>query len=149
MKPSLTFILPILILALSSCSSSPVVKNINYADNSQQLFIDSKINNQVAISDKDKELLRDILNNLFLYKGLSDGDLITLESYIEKDYIIKVALSEVASVISNNIKLRKSGKLKISYLTNKTNKEYLIESLLKKSYPFELSFTSGYKIDTN
>ena len=86
MKPSLTFILPILILVLSSCSSSPVVKNINYADNSQQLFIDSKINNQVAISDKDRQLLSDILNNLFLYKGLSDGDLITLESYIEKNY---------------------------------------------------------------
>ena len=149
MKPSLTFILPILILALSSCSSSPVVKNINYADNSQQLFIDSKINNQVAISDKDKGLLRDILNNLFLYKGLSDGDLITLESYIEKNYIKKVALSEVTSAISNNIKLRKSGKLKISYLANKTNKEYLIESLLKKSYPFEVSFNSGYKIDAN
>ena len=66
-----------------------------------------------------------------------------------KDYIKKVALSEVTSAISNNIKLRKSGKLKISYLANKTNKEYLIESLLKKSYPFEVSFDSGYKIDAN
>jgi hypothetical protein len=149
MKPSLTFILPILILLLWGCSSSPVVKNINVSDNSEQIFIDSKINNQVAISDKDKRLLRNILNNLFLYKGLSDGDLIILEAYIEKDYIKKVALSEIALVISNNIKLRKSGKLEVSYVTNKINKEYLIESLLKKNYPFEVSFNSGYKIDAD
>ncbi|MDA7844817.1 hypothetical protein N9A69_04445, partial [Gammaproteobacteria bacterium] len=103
MKPSLTFILPILILLLWGCSSSPVVKNINVSNNSEQIFIDSKINNQVAISDKDKRLLRNILNNLFLYKGLNDGDLIILEAYIEKDYIKKVALSEIALVISNNI----------------------------------------------
>ena len=149
MKPSLTFILPILILLLWGCSSSPVVKNINVSNNSEQIFIDSKINNQVAISDKDKRLLRNILNNLFLYKGLNDGDLIILEAYIEKDYIKKVALSEIALVISNNIKLRKSGKLEVSYVTNKINKEYLIESLLKKNYPFEVSFNSGYKIDAN
>ena len=149
MKPSLTFILPILILSLWGCSSSPVVKNINVSNNSEQIFIDSKINNQVAISDKDKRLLRNILNNLFLYKGLNDGDLIILEAYIEKDYIKKVALSEIALVISNNIKLRKSGKLEVSYVTNKINKEYLIESLLKKNYPFEVSFNSGYKIDAD
>ena len=149
MKPSLTFILPILILLLWGCSSSPVVKNINVSNNSEQIFIDSKINNQVAISDKDKRLLRNILNNLFLYKGLNDGDLIILEAYIEKDYIKKVALSEIALVISNNIKLRKSGKLEVSYVTNKINKEYLIESLLKKNYPFEVSFNSGYKIDAD
>ena len=149
MKPSLTFILPILILLLWGCSSSPVVKNINVSNNSEQISIDSKINNQVAISDKDKRLLRNILNNLFLYKGLNDGDLIILEAYIEKDYIKKVALSEIALVISNNIKLRKSGKLEVSYVTNKINKEYLIESLLKKNYPFEVSFNSGYKIDAD
>ena len=149
MKPSLTFILPILILLLWGCSSSPVVKNINVSNNSEQIFIDSKINNQVAISDKDKRLLRNILNNLFLYEGLNDGDLIILEAYIEKDYIKKVALSEIALVISNNIKLRKSGKLEVSYVTNKINKEYLIESLLKKNYPFEVSFNSGYKIDAD
>lgn len=149
MKPSLTFILPILILLLWGCSSSPVVQNINVSNNSEQIFIDSKINNQVAISDKDKRLLRNILNNLFLYKGLNDGDLIILEAYIEKDYIKKVALSEIALVISNNIKLRKSGKLEVSYVTNKINKEYLIESLLKKNYPFEVSFNSGYKIDAD
>jgi len=149
MKPSLTFILPLLILVLSSCSSSPVVKNINYVNNSEQSFIDSKINEQAVISEKDKRLLSDILNNLFLYNGLSDKDLLKLESYIKKDYLKKVSLPEVASAISNNIKLRKSGKLKISYLTNKVNKEYLIESLLKKNYPFEVNFNSGYKIDAN
>ena len=149
MKPSLTFILPILILLLWGCSSSPVVENINVSNNSEQIFIDSKINNQVAISDKDKRLLRNILNNLFLYEGLNDGDLIILEAYIEKDYIKKVALSEIALVISNNIKLRKSGKLEVSYITNKINKEYLIESLLKKNYPFEASFNGGYKIDAD
>jgi len=149
MKPSLTFILPLLILVLSSCSSSPVVKNINYVNNSEQSFIDSKINKQAVISEKDKRLLSDILNNLFLYNDLSDKDLLKLESYIKKDYLKKVSLPEIASAISNNIKLRKSGKLKISYLTNKVNKEYLIESLLKKNYPFEVSFNSGYKIDAN
>ena len=111
MKPSLTFILPILILALSSCSSSPVVKNINYADNSQQLFIDSKINNQVAISDKDKGLLRDILNNLFLYKGLNDGDLIILEAYIEKDLKLlsgerKLVPTGVSVAMPNNFEIQ-------------------------------------------
>ena len=149
MKPSLTFILPLLILVLSSCSSSPVVKNINYVNNSEQSFIDSKINKQGVISDKDKRLLSDILKNLFLYNGLSDEDLIKLESYIEKDYLKKVSLPEIVTAISNNTKLRESGKLEISYLTNKINREYLIESLLKKNYPFEVSFDSGYKIDAN
>ena len=148
-KASLTFILPVFILVLSSCSSSPIIKNINYIDSNDQSFIVSKINKEIVISEKDERLLSDLLNNLFIYNDLSNEDLIILRSYIDKGYIKKVALSEVLLAISNNIQIKKSGKLTINYIASKKNKEYLIESLLKNNYLFDVNFNSGYRIDND
>jgi hypothetical protein len=137
MKVSLTFILSVLIIFVSSCTTTAGnKKNFEDGNNRSKDFVLNQINKS---ANKD---IPNILSKLYKLKKLDKSEQDLLIVSLKNGDIKRSYTNEVEKLLNHSQEIYSSD-LKISIRTSEKNKEMLIESLLKENILFRISFSEN------
>ena len=137
MKVSLTFILSVLIIFVSSCTTTAGnKKNFEDGNNRSKDFVLNQINKS---ANKD---IPNIVSKLYKLKKLdkSEQDLLIVSL---KNGDIKRSYTNKVEKLLNHSQEIYSSDLKLSIRTSEKNKEMLVESLLQENILFSISFSEN------
>ncbi len=137
MKVSLTFILSVLIIFVSSCTTTAGnKKNFEDGNNRSKDFVLNQINKS---ANKD---IPNIVSKLYKLKKLDKSEQDLLIVSLKNGDIKRSYTNEVEKLLNHSQEIYSSD-LKISIRTSEKNKEMLIESLLKENILFRISFSEN------
>ena len=135
MKVSLTFILSILIIFVSSCTTtSGNRKNFEDGNNRSKDFVLNQINKS---ANKD---IPNIVSKLYKLKKLDKSEQDLLIFSLKNGDIKRSYTNEVEKLLNHSQEIYSSD-LKLSIRTSEKNKEMLVESLLQENILFSISFS--------
>ncbi len=137
MKVSLTFILSVLIIFVSSCTTtSGNKKNFEDGNNRSKDFVLNQINKS---ANKD---IPNIVSKLYKLKKLDKSEQDLLIVSLKNGDIKRSYTNEVEKLLNHSQKIYSSD-LKLSIRTSEKNKEMLVESLLQENILFSISFSEN------
>jgi len=137
MKVSLTFILSVLIIFVSSCTTTAGnKKNFEDGNNRSKDFVLNQINKS---ANKD---IPNIVSKLYKLKKLDKSEQDLLIFSLKNGDIKKSYTNEVEKLLNHSQEIYSSD-LKISIRTSEKNKEMLVESLLQENILFSISFSEN------
>ena len=137
MKVSLTFILSVLIIFVSSCTTTAGnKKNFEDGNNRSKDFVLNQINKS---ANKD---IPNIVSKLYKLKKLDKSEQDLLIFSLKNGDIKRSYTNEVEKLLNHSQEIYSSD-LKLSIRTSEKNKEMLIESLLKENILFRISFSEN------
>ena len=137
MKVSLTFILSVLIIFASSCTTTAGnKKNFEDGNNRSKDFVLNQINKS---ANKD---IPNIVSKLYKLKKLDKSEQDLLIFSLKNGDIKRSYTNEVEKLLNHSQEIYSSG-LKLSIRTSEKNKEMLVESLLQENILFSISFSEN------
>ena len=138
MKFSLTFILSLITVLISSCTSMPndLKKDLNTKDSINNTFISNQLSKTNNI-----ELLK-ALENGFKLIDLSDDEINIIINSIQNNEIKKSHIKKVENMLDNNKKISLN-KLKLNIKTSERNKEIILETLLENNSFFSIAMNEN------
>ena len=137
MKVSLTFILSVLIIFVSSCTTTAGnKKNFEDGNNKSKDFVLNQINKS---ANKD---IANIVSKLYKLGKLNKSEKDLLIVSLKNGDIKRSYANEVEKLLNYSEKIYSSG-LKLSIRTSEKNKEMLVESLLQENILFSISFNKN------
>ena len=137
MKVSLTFILSVLIIFVSSCTTTAGnKKNFEDGNNRSKDFVLNQINKS---ANKD---IPNIVSKLYKLKKLDKSEQDLLIISLKNGDIKRSYASEVEKLLNHSKEIYSSD-LKLSIRTSEKNKEMLVESLLQENILFSISFSEN------
>ena len=137
MKVSLTFILSVLIIFVSSCTTTAGnKKNFEDGNNRSKDFVLNQINKS---ANKD---IPNIVSKLYKLKKLDKSEQDLLIFSLKNGDIKRSYTNEVEKLLNHSQEIYSSG-LKLSIRTSEKNKEMLVESLLQENILFSISFSEN------
>ena len=137
MKVSLTFILSVLIIFVSSCTTTAGnKKKFEDGDNRSKDFVLNQINKSAS---KD---IPNILSKLYKLKKLDKSEQDLLIVSLKNGDIKRSYTNEVEKLLNHSQEIYSSD-LKLSIRTSEKNKEMLVESLLQENILFSISFSEN------
>ena len=137
MKVSLTFILSVLILFVSSCTTTAGnKKNFEDGNNRSKDFVLNQINKS---ANKD---IPNIVSKLYKLKKLDKSEQDLLIVSLKNGDIKRSYTNEVEKLLNHSQEIYSSD-LKLSIRTSEKNKEMLVESLLQQNILFSISFNEN------
>ena len=137
MKVSLTFILSVLIIFVSSCTTTAGnKKNFEDGNNRSRDFVLNQINKS---ANKD---IPNILSKLYKLKKLDKSEQDLLIVSLKNGDIKRSYTNEVEKLLNHSQEIYSSD-LKLSIRTSEKNKEMLVESLLQENILFTISFNEN------
>ena len=137
MKVSLTFILSVLIIFVSSCTTTAGnKKNFEDGNNRSKDFVLNQINKS---ANKD---IPNIVSKLYKLKKLDKSEQDLLIFSLKNGDIKRSYTNEVEKLLNHSQEIYSSD-LKISIRTSEKNKEMLVESLLQENILFSISFSEN------
>ena len=151
MKDSLTFILLILILIISGCTSISSYKNIDLKYDENQLALSRMLNKKEIAAKADRDKVVNDLEKLFTYKNVKKSNIEIVLSHIDNNYVKKEFIGNISKAIQTNKKINALEPINLSYITSKKNKEYIIEASFEHNPRFNISFeeNNGKKVKNN
>ena len=137
MKVSLTFILSVLIIFVSSCTTTAGnKKNFEDGNNRSKDFVLNQINKS---ANKD---IPNIVSKLYKLKKLDKSEQDLLIVSLKNGDIKRPYANEVEKLLNHSQEIYSSD-LKLSIRTSEKNKEMLVESLLQENILFTISFNEN------
>ena len=137
MKVSLTFILSVLIIFVSSCTTTAGnKKNFEDDNNRSKDFVLNQINKS---ANKD---IPNIVSKLYKLKKLDKSEQDLLIVSLKNGDIKRSYTNEVEKLLNHSQEIYSSD-LKLSIRTSEKNKEMLVESLLQENILFSISFSEN------
>ena len=137
MKVSLTFILSVLIIFVSSCTTTAGnKKNFEDDNNRSKDFVLNQINKS---ANKD---IPNIVSKLYKLKKLDKSEQDLLIVSLKNGDIKRSYANEVEKLLNHSQEIYSSD-LKLSIRTSEKNKEMLVESLLQENILFSISFSEN------
>jgi len=137
MKVSLTFILSVLIIFVSSCTTTAGnKKNFEDGNNRSKDFVLNQINKS---ANKD---IPNIVSKLYKLKKLDKSEQDLLIVSLKNGDIKRSYTNEVEKLLNHSQEIYSSD-LKLSIRTSEKNKEMLVESLLQENILFSISFSEN------
>lgn len=137
MKVSLTFILSVLIIFVSSCTTTAGnKKNFEDGNNRSKDFVLNQINKS---ANKD---IPNIISKLYKLKKLDKSEQDLLIVSLKNGDIKRSYTNEVEKLLNHSQEIYSSD-LKLSIRTSEKNKEMLVESLLQENILFNISFSEN------
>ena len=137
MKVSLTFILSVLIIFVSSCTTTAGnKKNFEDGNNRSKDFVLNQINKS---ANKD---IPNIVSKLYKLKKLDKSEQDLLIFSLKNGDIKRSYTNEVEKLLNHSQEIYSSD-LKLSVRTSEKNKEMLVESLLQENILFSISFSEN------
>lgn len=137
MKVSLTFILSVLIIFVSSCTTTAGnKKNFKDGNNKSKDFVLNQINKS---ANKD---IPNIISKLYKLKKLDKSEQDLLIVSLKNGDIKRSYTNEVEKLLNHSQEIYSSD-LKLSIRTSEKNKEMLVESLLQENILFNISFSEN------
>lgn len=137
MKVSLTFILSVLIIFVSSCTTTAGnKKNFEDGNNRSKDFVLNQINKS---ANKD---IPNIVSKLYKLKKLDKSEQDLLIVSLKNGDIKRSYANEVEKLLNHSQEIYSSD-LKLSIRTSEKNKEMLVESLLQENILFSISFSEN------
>ena len=137
MKVSLTFILSVLIIFVSSCTTTAGNKKIlEDGNNRSKDFVLNQINKS---ANKD---IPNIVSKLYRLKKLDKSEQDLLIVSLKNGDIKRSYTNEVEKLLNHSQEIYSSD-LKLSIRTSEKNKEMLVESLLQENILFSISFSEN------
>ena len=137
MKVSLTFILSVLIIFVSSCTTTAGnKKNFEDGNNRSKDFVLNQINKS---ANKD---IPNIVSKLYKLKKLDKSEQDLLIVSLKNGDIKRSYTNEVEKLLNHSQEIYSSD-LKLSIRTSEKNKEMLVESLLQQNILFSISFNEN------
>ena len=137
MKVSLTFILSVLIIFVSSCTTTAGnKKNFEDGNNKSKDFVLNQINKS---ANKD---IPNIISKLYKLKKLDKSEQDLLIVSLKNGDIKRSYTNEVEKLLNHSQEIYSSD-LKLSIRTSEKNKEMLVESLLQENILFNISFSEN------
>ena len=137
MKVSLTFILSVLIIFVSSCTTTAGnKKNFEDGNNRSKDFVLNQINKS---ANKD---IPNIVSKLYKLKKLDKSEQDLLIVSLKNGDIKRSYTNEVEKLLNHSQEIYSSD-LKLSISTSEKNKEMLVESLLQENILFSISFSEN------
>ena len=137
MKVSLTFILSVLIIFVSSCTTTAGnKKNFEDGNNKSKDFVLNQLNKS---ANKD---IANIVSKLYKLGKLDKSEKDLLIVSLKNGDIKRSYANEVEKLLNYSEKIYSSG-LKLSISTSEKNKEMLVESLLQENILFRISFNKN------
>ena len=151
MKDSLTFILLILILIISGCTSTSSFKNIDLKYDENQSALSRMLNKKEIAAKADRDKVVNDLEKLFTYKNVKKSNIEIVLSHIDNNYVKKEFIGNISKAIQTNKKINALEPINLSYITSKKNKEYIIEASFEHNPRFNISFeeNNGKKVKNN
>ena len=137
MKVSLTFILSVLIIFVSSCTTTAGNKK-NFEDGNNRSK-DSVLNQINKSANKD---IPNIVSKLYKLKKLDKSEQDLLIVSLKNGDIKRSYTNEVEKLLNHSQEIYSSD-LKLSISTSEKNKEMLVESLLQENILFSISFSEN------
>ena len=137
MKVSLTFILSVLIIFVSSCTTTAGnKKNFEDGNNRSKDFVLNQINKS---ANKD---IPNIVSKLYKLKKLDKSEQDLLIVSLKNGDIKRSYTNEVEKLLNHSQEIYSSD-LKLGIRTSEKNKEMLVESLLQQNILFSISFNEN------
>lgn len=137
MKVSLTFILSVLIIFVSSCTTTAGnKKNFEDGNNRSKDFVLNQINKS---ANRD---IPNIVSKLYKLKKLDKSEQDLLIVSLKNGDIKRSYTNEVEKLLNHSQEIYSSD-LKLSIRTSEKNKEMLVESLLQENILFSISFSEN------
>ena len=137
MKVSLTFILSVLIIFVSSCTTTAGnKKNFEDGNNRSKDFVLNQINKS---ANKD---IPNIVSKLYKLKKLDKSEQDLLIFSLKNGDIKRSYANEVEKLLNHSQEIY-SSELRLSIRTSEKNKEMLVESLLQENILFSISFSEN------
>ena len=137
MKVSLTFILSVLIIFVSSCTTTAGnKKNFEDGNNRSKDFVLNQINKS---ANKD---IPNIVSKLYKLKKLDKSEQDLLIVSLKNGDIKRSYTNEVEKLLNHSQEIYSSD-LMLSISTSEKNKEMLVESLLQENILFSISFSEN------
>ena len=137
MKVSLTFILSVLIIFVSSCTTTAGnKKNFEDGNNRSKDFVLNQINKS---ANKD---IPNIVSKLYKLKKLDKSEQDLLIVSLKNGDIKRSYTNEVEKLLNHSQEIYSSD-LMLSIRTSEKNKEMLVESLLQENILFSISFSEN------
>ena len=137
MKVSLTFILSVLIIFVSSCTTTAGnKKNFEDGNNRSKDFVLNQINKS---ANKD---IPNIVSKLYKLKKLDKSEQDLLIVSLKNGDIKRSYTNEVEKLLNHSQEIYSSD-LKLSIRTSEKNREMLVESLLQENILFTISFSEN------
>ena len=137
MKVSLTFILSVLIIFVSSCTTTAGnKKKFEDGNNRSKDFVLNQINKS---ANKD---IPNIVSKLYKLKKLDKSEQDLLIFSLKNGDIKRSYTNEVEKLLNHSQEIYSSD-LKLSIRTSEKNKEMLVESLLQENILFSISFSEN------
>ena len=137
MKVSLTFILSVLIIFVSSCTTTAGnKKNFEDDNNRSKDFVLNQINKS---ANKD---IPNIVSKLYKLKKLDKSEQDLLIVSLKNGDIKRSYTNEVEKLLNHSQEIYSSD-LKLGIRTSEKNKEMLVESLLQENILFSISFSEN------
>lgn len=137
MKVSLTFILSVLIIFVSSCTTTAGnKKNFEDGNNRSKDFVLNQINKS---ANKD---IPNIVSKLYKLKKLDKSEQDLLIVSLKNGDIKRSYTNEVEKLLNHSQEIYSSD-LKLNIRTSEKNKEMLVESLLQENILFTISFSEN------
>ena len=136
MKLSLTFILCLLIIFVSSCTTtSENKKDFENGEKPEDFIL-----NQIDKSSN--ESIINIISKLYKLEELNESEKDLLIMSLKNGDIKKSYSNEIEKLLKHSQKIYSSG-IKLSIRTSEKNKEMLVQSLLKENILFNISFNEN------
>ncbi len=133
MKFSLTFILSLIVVLISSCTSMPndLKNDFDTKDSINNTFISNQLS-----KTNNNELLK-ALENGFKLIDLSDDEINIIINSMQNNEIEKSYIKKVENMLNNNKKMSLN-KLQLSIKASERNKEIILETLLENNSFFSI-----------
>ena len=141
-RPSLTFISVSLILILSGCSSVPIINDLSVKGGHENSYTHQMIDGYEEISKELRDEIAFILEEIFFYDRVDEANLEKVNAFIQNGQIKDYYANQIQLITLNKKKLRSVPLINANFDTGKKNKEYIIESVLRRGNKFNIIFDS-------
>ena len=145
-RPSLTFISVSLILILSGCSSVPIINDLSVKGGHENSYTHQMIDGYEEISKELRDEIAFILEEIFFYDRVDEANLEKVNAFIQNGQIKDYYANQIQLITLNKKKLRSVPLINANFDTGKKNKEYIIESVLRRGNKFNITFDSKGRI---
>ena len=145
-RPSLTFISVSLILILSGCSSVPIINDLSVKGGHENSYTHQMIDGYEEISKELRDEIAFILEEIFFYNRVDEANLEKVNAFIQNGQIKDYYANQIQLITLNKKKLRSVPLINANFNTGKKNKEYIIESVLRRGNKFNITFDSKGRI---
>ena len=139
-RPSLTFISVSLILILSGCSSVPIINDLSIKGGHESSYTDQMIDGYEEISKELRDEITFILEEIFFYNRVDEANLEKVNAFIQNGQIKDYYVNQIQLIALNKKKLQSVPLINANFDTGKKNKEYIIESVLRRGNKFNIIF---------